>query len=200
MSVSPRFCSADLCSLSYRHLSGLSRFRSAELSLSSLIQTLLCLSPLMLAGLSLSLISYSTMSVSPRFCSAGLSLSLSHTDTVCLSPLLLCWTLSVSLSYRHCLSLPASALLDSLCLSFSPCFSQKSSFNMLNHSCCITHICIYSCAHKFTCPLQNMQNVNNFNKIRGMMKIACYCLFNTVLNKLFHITHVYIFSTIQNNN
>ncbi len=38
-----------------------------------------------------------------------------------------------------------------------------------------------------------MQNVNNF-------KIACYCLFNTVLNKLFHITDVYIFSTRQNNN
>ncbi len=50
----------------------------------------------------------------------------------------------------------------------------------------------YSFAHKFTCPLQNMQNVNNFNKITGIMKIACYCLFNTVLNKLFHITDVYI--------
>ncbi len=32
------------------------------------------------------------------------------------------------------------------------------------------------------------------------MKIACYCLFNTVLNKLFHSTDVYIFSTRQNNN
>ncbi len=59
---------------------------------------------------------------------------------------------------------------------------------------------IYSCAHKFTCSLQNMQNVNNFDKIRGIMKIASYCLFNTVLNKLFHITDVYIFSTRQNNN
>ncbi len=29
------------------------------------------------------------------------------------------------------------------------------------------------------------------------MKIACYCLLNTVLNKLFHITDVYRFSTIQ---
>ncbi len=45
---------------------------------------------------------------------------------------------------------------------------------------------IYSCAHKFTCPSQNMQNVNNFIKIRWIMKIACYCLFNTVLNKLSH--------------
>ncbi len=44
-----------------------------------------------------------------------------------------------------------------------------------------------------------MQNVNNFNKIRGIMKIACYCLFNTVLNRLFLITDVYI-STRQNNN
>ncbi len=58
----------------------------------------------------------------------------------------------------------------------------------------------YSCAHKFTCLLQNMQNVNNFNKIGGIMKIACYCLLNTVLNKLFQITDVYILSTRQNNN
>ncbi len=32
------------------------------------------------------------------------------------------------------------------------------------------------------------------------MKIACYFLFSTVLNKLFHITDVYIYSTSQNNN
>ncbi len=56
------------------------------------------------------------------------------------------------------------------------------------------HKC-YGCAHKFTYPLQNEQNVNNWNKIRGIMKIACYCLFSTVLNKLFHITDVYIYST-----
>ncbi len=31
------------------------------------------------------------------------------------------------------------------------------------------------------------------------MKIPSYCLFNTVLNKLVHITDVYIFSTRQNN-
>ncbi len=43
-----------------------------------------------------------------------------------------------------------------------------------------------------------MQNVNNFNKIRGIMKMACYCLFNSVLNKLLHIV-VYILSTRQNN-
>ncbi len=58
---------------------------------------------------------------------------------------------------------------------------------------------IYSCAHKFTYPLQNVQNVNNWNKIRWIMKIACYFLFSTVLNKLFHITDVCIYSR-QNNN
>jgi len=36
-----------------------------------------------------------------------------------------------------------------------------------------------SYAHKFTHPLWNMQNVNNLNKIRGIMKIACYFLFST---------------------
>ncbi len=39
-----------------------------------------------------------------------------------------------------------------------------------------------------------MQNLNNFNKIRGIMKIVCYYLFNTVLNKQFNITDVYIYS------
>ncbi len=42
--------------------------------------------------------------------------------------------------------------------------------------------------------------MQNFNKIRGIIKMACYCLFNTVLNKLFHLTDIYIFSTRQNNN
>ncbi len=50
-------------------------------------------------------------------------------------------------------------------------------------------------------PLAEYENVNNFNKIREIIKIACYCLFNTVPNKLFHmITDIYIFSTRQNNN
>ncbi len=53
--------------------------------------------------------------------------------------------------------------------------------------------------YKFTCPLQNMLNINNFNKMRGIIKTACYCLFNTVPNKLFHMTDVSIYSTIQNN-
>ncbi len=35
----------------------------------------------------------------------------------------------------------------------------------------------YSCAHKFTYPLQNMEHFNNFIKIRGIMKIACSFLF-----------------------
>ncbi len=58
----------------------------------------------------------------------------------------------------------------------------------------------YICAYKFTYPLKNVQNVNNWNKIRGIKKIACFFLFSTVLNKLFHITDVYIYSTRQNNN
>ncbi len=42
--------------------------------------------------------------------------------------------------------------------------------------------------------------MQNCNKIRGIIKMACYCFFNTVLNKLFHLTDIYIFSTRQNNN
>ncbi len=57
--------------------------------------------------------------------------------------------------------------------------------------CVCVYIYIYSCAHKFTYHLQNMQNVQNFNKIPGIMKIACYFVCSTVLNKLFHITEVY---------
>ncbi len=69
------------------------------------------------------------------------------------------------------------------------------------YSCAIyIYIYIHSCAHKFTYPLLNVQNVNNRDKIRGIMKILCYFLFSTVLNKLFHITYVYIYSTRQNNN
>ncbi len=37
-------------------------------------------------------------------------------------------------------------------------------------------------------------------KKRGITSIACYFLFRTSLNKQFHITDVYIFSTRQNNN
>ncbi len=57
---------------------------------------------------------------------------------------------------------------------------------------------IYSCAHKFTHPLQNVHNVNNLNKIRGFIKCTCCFIFSTVLIKLFHITDVYIYSTRQN--
>ncbi len=49
---------------------------------------------------------------------------------------------------------------------------------------------MYSCVYTFTHPLQNMENVNNFNKIRGIMNVS----------KLFHITDFYIYSTRQNNN
>ncbi len=45
-----------------------------------------------------------------------------------------------------------------------------------------------------------MCNMLIIEKIRGIMKIACYFLFSTILNKLFHITDVYIYSTRQNNN
>ncbi len=54
-------------------------------------------------------------------------------------------------------------------------FHQEETFNLNLHKCIIN-------VHKLRCPLQNMQNVNHFNKISGIMKIACYCLFNTVLN------------------
>jgi len=57
---------------------------------------------------------------------------------------------------------------------------------------------IYSWAQKFT-PCRICKNVNHFNKIRRIMKIACYFLFSTVLNKLFHITVVCIKSTRQKN-
>ncbi len=57
----------------------------------------------------------------------------------------------------------------------------------------LVYLCIQLCSYIYM-PLQNMQNVNHF------IKFTCYCLFNTVLNKLFHITDVFIFSTRQNNN
>ncbi len=59
---------------------------------------------------------------------------------------------------------------------------------------------MYSCVHKFTYPLQNVQNVKHWNKIGGIIKIECYFVFSNVLNMLFHITYVYIYSTRQNNN
>ncbi len=36
-------------------------------------------------------------------------------------------------------------------------------------------------------------------KIRGIIQNACYCLFSTDLNKIFHIKDVYIYSTRENN-
>lgn len=33
-----------------------------------------------------------------------------------------------------------------------------------------TDVNIYSSAHKFTHPLQNILDINNFNKIRGIIK------------------------------
>ncbi len=57
----------------------------------------------------------------------------------------------------------------------------------------------YSWGQKFTSPLQNLQNVNYFTKIRGIIQNACYCLFSTDLNKIVHIKYVYIESTRENN-
>ncbi len=85
------------------------------------------------------------------------------------------------------------------------------------HSCCttagrwVTGLCVGVCVCMYEliytvvlinlyAPCRICKYVNKFNKIWGIMKIAYYCLFNTVLNKLFHIAHVYIFSTKQNNN
>ncbi len=45
---------------------------------------------------------------------------------------------------------------------------------------------INSWSQKFTYTFQNMQNVNYFTKIRGIIQNACYCLFSTDLNKIFH--------------
>ncbi len=50
----------------------------------------------------------------------------------------------------------------------------------------------YSWGQKFTYPLQNLQNVNYFTKIRVIIQNAFYCLFSTDLNKIFHIKDVYI--------
>ncbi len=103
---------------------------------------------------------------------------------------------------HKCLQTEATARLTMLTKADNKPLSRTEVPSSQAEECTQIYIYIYidSCAHKCTCPLQNMQNVNNLNKIRGIMKIACYCLFNTVLNKLFHITDVYIFSTRQNNN
>ncbi len=43
------------------------------------------------------------------------------------------------------------------------------------------YIYIYIRTYKFTSPFQNLQNVNYFTKIRGIIKNACCCLFSTDL-------------------
>ncbi len=45
--------------------------------------------------------------------------------------------------------------------------------------------------HLFTHTLQNLQNVNYFTKIRGIIQNTCYCLFSTDLNKIFHLRDIY---------
>ena len=39
---------------------------------------------------------------------------------------------------------------------------------------------------------QNLQNVNSFSKIKGIIQNACYILFSTDLNKIFYIKDIYI--------
>ncbi len=43
----------------------------------------------------------------------------------------------------------------------------------------------YSWSQNFT--FQNLQNVNYSTKIRGIIQNACYFLFTTDMNKIFHI-------------
>jgi len=48
--------------------------------------------------------------------------------------------------------------------------------------------------------LCTLQNVNYFNKIKGIIvQLACYFLFSTVLNYIFYIKDVYIWSTKPKN-
>ncbi len=49
-----------------------------------------------------------------------------------------------------------------------------------------------SLIQKFTYTLQNLQNVNYFNKIRGIIIQNAYYLFSTDLNKIFHMKDVYM--------
>jgi len=41
-------------------------------------------------------------------------------------------------------------------------------------------------------PCRICENVNNFNKIRGIIQNACYFLFSTVLSKIFYMKDVYM--------
>ncbi len=49
-----------------------------------------------------------------------------------------------------------------------------------------------SLIQKFTYTLQNLLNVNYFNKIRGIIIQNAYYLFSTDLNKIFHMKDVYM--------
>ncbi len=49
-----------------------------------------------------------------------------------------------------------------------------------------------SLIQKCTYTLQNLQNVNYFNKIRGIIIQNAYYLFSTDLNKIFHMKDVYM--------
>lgn len=56
---------------------------------------------------------------------------------------------------------------------------------------------MYSWSHKFTYALQNLQKFDHLKKW-GFIKFVFYFLFGSALNKLFHITYVYIYSTRHN--
>ncbi len=57
----------------------------------------------------------------------------------------------------------------------------------------------YSGGQKFTPPFHNLQNVDYFSTIRGIIQNACCCIFSTDLNTIFHRKYVYIQSTRELN-
>ncbi len=57
----------------------------------------------------------------------------------------------------------------------------------------IVCVCAYiQLKSKVYIHLAESANINYFTKIRGIIQNACYCLFSTDLNKIFHIKYVYI--------
>ncbi len=63
------------------------------------------------------------------------------------------------------------------------------------------YIYIYSCGQNFTYTLQYLQNVSYFtkSKIREIKQNACYFLFSSDLNKIFHINNILHKSTTETN-
>ncbi len=67
-------------------------------------------------------------------------------------------------------------------------------YNILpTHMCVCIYIYIYTVAcESLGTPCRICENINNFNKTRGIIQNACYFLFRTVLSKIFYIKDVYI--------